>query len=111
MRVLLDENLPLDFVADLPGHDVQTVRGQGWTGIENGELMRLAANTCDVFVTMDQSLPRQQSVPRLPFGIILLRAPSNRLVHLRPLAPQLLRAIGLTKVGSVQRVGVTIDSA
>lgn len=106
MRVLLDENLPLDFAADLPGHDVQTVRGRGWTGIENGELMRLAANTCDVFITMDQNLPRQQSVAQLPFGVIVVHAASNRLVHLRPLSSALLRAISMAKAGDLQRVGV-----
>lgn len=41
--VLLDENLPLDLAAEIRGHEVNTVRGLGWTGTENGELMRLAA--------------------------------------------------------------------
>lgn len=105
MRVLLDENLPIDFAADLTGHDVQTVRDRGWTGIENGELMRRAANTCDVFITMDQNLPRQQSVTQLPFGVIVVHAASNRLVDLRPLASALLRAITVTKAGDLQQVG------
>jgi hypothetical protein len=79
MRVLLDENLPLDFAADLPGHDVQTVRGRGWTGIENGELMRLAAKPGDVFITMDQNLPRQQSVaqPHRTGSFICVRFPQH----------------------------------
>jgi len=106
VRVLLDENLPLDLAAEIRGHEVNTVRGLGWTGIENGELMRLAATACDVFVTMDQNLPHQQHLPRLPFGVILLRAPSNRLLHLRPLVAALLRAIDMIKSGELQRVGV-----
>jgi predicted nuclease of predicted toxin-antitoxin system len=105
VRVLLDENLPLDFAAEIRGHEVHSVRGHGWTGIENGELMRLAASACDVFVTMDQNLPHQQHVSRLPFGVILLRAPSNRLLHLRPLVGPLLRAIDTIKSGELQRVG------
>ena len=92
VRVLLDENLPLDFAAEILGHSVHTVRGLGWAGSENGELMRLAGTVCDVFVTMDQNLPHQQHVPRLAFGVILLIAPSNRLLHLRPLVAVLLRA-------------------
>ena len=106
MRVLLDENLPVGLASDLAGHDVQTVRGRGWTGIENGELMRLAANSCDVFITMDQNLPRQQSIAQLPFGVIVLHAASNRLVHLRPLASALLRAISTATPGQVQQVGL-----
>lgn len=105
MRVLLDENLPLDFAAEIVGHPVQTVRGLGWTGSENGELMRLAATVCDVFVTMDQNLPHQQNLARLPFGVILLRAPSNRLLHLRPVVAALLAAINTSKPGELQRVG------
>ncbi|MDO8502076.1 MAG: DUF5615 family PIN-like protein [Gemmatimonadaceae bacterium] len=55
--MLLDENPPLDLAAEIRGHDVHTVRGLGSTGIENGELMRLATTACDVFVTTDQNLP------------------------------------------------------
>ncbi len=32
MRVLLDENLPVDLVAILHGHEVDTVVGLGWSG-------------------------------------------------------------------------------
>jgi hypothetical protein len=106
VHVLLDENLPLDLAAEIPGHDVQTVRSRGWTGIENGELMRLAAGVCEAFVTMDQNLPRQQDVPSLPFGVIIMHAPSNRLVHLRPLVGALLHAIESVNPGELQRVGV-----
>ena len=43
MRVLLDENLPLDLARELLGHDVQTVAGLGWEEVKNGELLRRAA--------------------------------------------------------------------
>lgn len=104
MRVLLDENLPLDFAAEISGHQVETVRGRGWTGTENGELMRLAANACDAFITMDQNLPRQQDIAKLPFGVILLRAPSNRMMHLRPLIVPLLHAIDTITPGEFRQV-------
>jgi hypothetical protein len=55
---------------------------------------------------MDQNLPRQQDIRQLPFAIIVLRAPSNRLVHLRPLIAALLRAIEAAKPGELQQVGV-----
>jgi len=75
VRVLLDENLPLEFAAEIPGHDVATVRGLGWAGLQNGALMRQAADACDVFVTMDKSIPHQQHIPAMPFGVVLLAAP------------------------------------
>jgi len=38
VRVLLDEQLPLDLAGALHGHTVDTVVGLGWAGITNGEL-------------------------------------------------------------------------
>jgi hypothetical protein len=40
MRVLLDEQLPVDPCPSLRGHVVDTVVGRGWAGVKNGELMR-----------------------------------------------------------------------
>lgn len=40
MRVLLDENIPVDLAGLLSGHDAQTVSGLGWDGVKNGELLR-----------------------------------------------------------------------
>jgi len=47
MRGLLDECLPRRPKTVLGGHDVQTVPEAGWSGKENGELLRLAAATFD----------------------------------------------------------------
>jgi hypothetical protein len=74
MRVLLDEQLP----TELPGHVVDTVAGRGWAGIKNGELLRRMRGHYDVLVTMDRSMEFQQPIAILPFGIILVRARSNR---------------------------------
>ncbi len=106
MRVLLDENLPLDFAAEILGHEVITVRAAGWAGLQNGALMKRAATACDVFVTMDKNIPFQQNIPALPFAVILLLAHSNQLTDLRPRIPELLLAIKAAQPGVLQRVGV-----
>lgn len=105
MRVLLDENLPVDFAAFATGYEVITVRGLGWAGTQNGELMQRAATVCDVFVTMDRNLPHQQHIPGLSFGVSLVTARSNRLADLRDQVTALLAAIGSAKPGALQRVG------
>ena len=105
MRVLLDENLPLDCAALVVGHEVVTVRGLGWAGTQNGELMRRAAAVCDVFVTMDRNIPHQQHIPGLPFGVILVTAHSNRLADVRDHVGAVLAAIAIAKPGVLQRVG------
>ena len=106
MRVLLDENLPLEFAAEIVGFSLATVRAYGWSGLKNGELMRRAAPICDVFITMDRNLPYQQNIPALSFGVIVVYAHSNRLTDLRQIVPTLLDAIPNAAPGTSMRVGV-----
>ena len=105
MRVLLDEQLPVDLCAELRGHVVDSVVGRGWAGIKNGELLRSIRGQYDALVTMDRSMEFQQRVQILPFGIVLVRAPSNRMQDLRPLVPSILAALVAITPGMVQRVG------
>jgi predicted nuclease of predicted toxin-antitoxin system len=62
MRILLDENFPLDFARLLAGHEVYTVHSLSWSGVKNGELLRRAKDVCDVFVTLDRNLEFQQNI-------------------------------------------------
>ncbi len=105
MRVLLDENLPHDLAALLVGHQVATVAGLGWSGIQNGELLARATSQFDALLTMDQRLPDQQRIAGLSFGVILIQAPSNRMRDLRPLVPELLRALSTLGRGMLLTVG------
>lgn len=104
MRVLLDENLPHDLSGLLVGHHVDTVVGRGWGGVENGQLLKRASGEYDAFLTMDRKLPDQQRIAELPFGVVLLLAPSNRLHHVRPLVPELLRMLPSMKPGALYTV-------
>ena len=105
MRILLDENIPVDLVIELVGHDVDTVVGLGWAGIANGKLLGRGSGRYDAFVTMDRNIAYQQNVSALPFGILVLRAPSNRLIHLRPLVPAILDALAVLGPGQLREVG------
>lgn len=105
MRVLLDENLPFDLARELSGHDAVTVQGLAWAGLSNGELLQRAAGNCDAFLTMDSNLEYQQQLAGLPFGVIIVRARSNRMVHLSPLVPTIREALTGLKRGEVRRVG------
>lgn len=106
MRVLLDEQLPLDLSATLQGHSVDTVVGRGWAGITNGELLRRMQSEYDALVTMDRGVEFPQNLSTPAFGVPLLRAPSNRMVHLQPLVPSILDALPELKPGQLRRVGV-----
>jgi predicted nuclease of predicted toxin-antitoxin system len=99
MRVFLDECVDWRLSRDLIGHQVMTARQMGWASIENGELLALASQEFDVFVTVDRNLAFQQNVAALPIPVIILQARTNRLADLKPLVPSLLRAIGPAKRG------------
>lgn len=104
MRVLLDECVDWRLLRDLAGHDVKTARQMGWSEVRNGKLLLLAAEHSDVFVTVDRNLSFQNKVVDLPLAVIVLYAPSNRLVALRALLPQLLPAIESSVTGHVVSV-------
>jgi hypothetical protein len=73
----------------------------GWTAIKNGELLALASEQFDVFVTVDRNLSFQQDTRALRVAVIVLHARTNRLTDLQPLVPKLLTAIDSTKPGFV----------
>lgn len=92
MRILLDESLPRRLRRVFAGHEVVTVAEAGWSGVENGELLRLAATRFDVFVTADQNLQFQRNLSALPITVAVLVARNNKLESLRvPAADLLLR--------------------
>ena len=95
----------MDLAAELVGHNVESVVGLGWAGIANGKLLGRASGRYDAFVTMDRNIEHQQNISRLPFTVLVLRAPSNRLVHLRPLVPAILDALAALVPGQLRHVG------
>jgi hypothetical protein len=105
VRVLLDEQLPLDLAAMLEGHNATSIVGRGWAGVKNGDLLRRMRGEYDALLTMDQGVEFQQNLAALPFGVLLVLAPSNRMVHLIPLIPEILEALPSLKGGQLRRIG------
>ena len=106
MRVLLDESLPRPFAASLSGHEVRTVAAVGWSGKDNGELLRLAADSFDVLLTADRNLEHQQNLTALPISVVVLVAPTNRIESLAPLIPELLELLKALPSRRLIHVGV-----
>jgi hypothetical protein len=69
------------------------VASHGWTGITNGELLRRMEGEYDALVTMDRGLEFQQNLTVVAVAVLLVRAPSNRMLHLRPLVPAEQRVV------------------
>ena len=104
MRILLDECLPRGLSRELTGHEVQTVASVGWSGVKNGELLRLATTRFDVLITVDKRFAEGQPVPST-LVLLILAAKSNRLADLRPLVPEMLRVLSAAQKGERLRVG------
>ena len=104
VRVLPDEQLPLDLAAMLEGHAAATVVGRGWAGAKNGDLHRRMHGEYDALLTMDQGIEFQQNIAALPFGVLLVLAPSNRMVHLQRLVPAILEALPGVRPGQLLRI-------
>ncbi len=102
MRVWLDENLPHQ-LRELFGNNIEvvTIRYRGWQGRENGELLRIAANEFDAFITMDQGIPHQQNLSEIKIGIIVLEAERNRFEDLAPLISKVNAVLNTLKNGQI----------
>ena len=78
----------------------------GWSGKENGELLRLAAGSFDVLLTADRNLEHQQNLTTLPIAVVVLVAPTNRIESLAPLVPESLRRLPTLAPRRLVQIGV-----
>ena len=104
MKVLLDECLDRRLAKDFPQHTVATVPQMGWAGVKNGALLRKAEQAFEVFITVDQNLTFQQSLPTLKIAIIVLKAKTNRLLDIRPMVPQIEAVLADATPGTIIRI-------
>jgi hypothetical protein len=84
---------------------VLTTGGVGWAGLSNGALLRRAAETFDVFVTVDRNLPFQQNQLELRIAVVVLVAAKIDSDVLRPLMPELLERLPSLLPGEIVTIG------
>ena len=104
MRVLLDACVPKRLGKELTGHQVRTVPEMDWADQDDGPLLEIMTGHFDMLVTVDKSLPKQQNLKMRPFGVIVLRAKTNRLTDLLPLIPALRIALEEVRPGEVREL-------
>ena len=76
----------------------------GWADLDDGPLLDTMAERFDVLVTVDKSLPKQQRIDNRPLAVVVLRAKTNRLVDLIPLAPKLRAVLENARPGQVYEI-------
>ncbi len=101
MKVLLDECLPKQLKYELENYDIKTVPEMDWSGKTNGELLRLAEEKFDIFVTVDQNLKYQQNLKHAKIAIVLIVIPNNQYETFRHILPKLRQALRSAKPNSL----------
>ncbi len=105
MKILLDECLPRRLIRDLNRYSVTTVSRQGWSGVADTELLKLADAEFDILITMDSNLVFQQNLKLSALRIIVLRAFNSRYETLQILVPDIMNAIEKIQPGQIIPVG------
>jgi predicted nuclease of predicted toxin-antitoxin system len=100
-RVLLDEQIPRLLRRALPGFHVSTVDEAGFKGKKNGELLRLASERFECFLTADRGLVFQQNLASVRIGVVLLRLGSTKLPDITEYAHEISTALGEVKPGEL----------
>ena len=104
MRILLDECVPWPLRRLLVGHECNTPSRMGWAGIANGDLVRLAEQQFDVFVTSDQNLRYQQNLEARRIAIVEIS--TNDLRRILAAATEIQAAVTGIKPGEFRHLAV-----
>jgi len=102
MRVLLDENFPLELVKDFIGHECAHVVSLGWKGTKNGELLALAVDAgFDVLLTFDAGIPKDHDISKRSIAVYVVQPEGQGPRATRALVGQILIALGSCEPGQV----------
>lgn len=93
MRILLDENIPIQLKPMLTGHFVRSVNDKdlGWKAIKNGKLLSQMEGSFDLLITADKNMYAQQNLSGRTLSILVL--PTNRRSIVLAIADQILGVI------------------
>ena len=107
MKLLLDEQMPRKISKFFPDNFVlSTVQIEGWSGVENGELLRLAASrNFDALISADKNISYQQNETTLPISVVVLYVFHLRIDDLSPLIPKAIAELKQISSPALIRIG------
>jgi len=97
--------VPRNFGKLLAPHEVTTAQALGFGALDDRPLLDALEGKCEALVTVDRGMPDQQQLASHSFALIVLRARSNRLSDLAPLAAATLAVLASARAGEVHEVG------
>ena len=97
MKILLDECVPWPMRKMLVEHECTNPYKCGWNGVTNGELLKLAENEFELFITAAQNLRYQQNLAGRRIAILELS--TNDLRRILAAGPAIIEAVASIKGG------------
>ncbi len=102
MKILLDENVDVEFALLLPGHEVRHVSDQGWRAYTNGLLLRLAQiERFEVLITADKNMQYQQRIKGRLISLIVLDIHPNNFANLAACVENVREKLDVCEPGQV----------
>jgi hypothetical protein len=84
------------------GHEAHSVEWAGLKGKKNGELLKAAEGRgYQVLLTVDQGIPRRQTMVTRNLSIVLIRSRTNQMEDLLPLAPAIIKVLEYIQSGEI----------
>lgn len=89
MKILLDECITKRIKPFLSEFEILTVNDMGWSGVKNGQLMKLCIeNKFDILLTIDKNLRFQQNLQNYNIAIVILDTQSSKKEDIIGLLPK-----------------------
>jgi len=97
MKILLDECVPWPMRRILLEHECANPYKCGWSGVTNGELLKLADIEFELFITSDQNIRYQQNLSGR--SIAILELSTNDLRRILAAGSAIVEAVDAIKEG------------
>lgn len=72
---------------------MQTVQQAGWSSLKNGELLRIAPDGFDVFISVDRNLVFHQNLTNLRIALVIIVVRENRIEYFLPVLAELRQVL------------------
>jgi hypothetical protein len=97
VKILFDECMPQPLRRRLAEFEISTAQEMGWGRVKNGDLLKLAEDKFDAFLTSDQQLKYQQNLKDRKLAILVLS--TNRWPQVKARTQEIIAAVLALKPG------------
>jgi predicted nuclease of predicted toxin-antitoxin system len=112
MKILIDENLPVNLKKALTGLDEFSVHDMGWDSFKNGKLLNSAIeNGFTVLITSDKNLQYQQNLAELDISILVLDVLLLKWSFIKPMISKIISyfMVVIPAKAGIQNLALKLD--